>query len=403
MHRIRSSRERSCTAAKGRARDIERGWLWIGGVLLFAGVLVFCSIPAPVEAVPQDPGSLRLSGEVKTQVDDLTLQAQLAQADIDALDDELEQASEAYNQLQVQLDELNVSMSAMRRDLAAAQKDRAYRLEKYEDRVCDLYKSGGTNQFLDLLLSAEGGPDFLSRVRLAAAQADEDHRLVQKLADSTKKMNTILANMDEAKLQELDIRRQMTSRQEDIQAALEERQATLGDLDSQISTIIEQERARQAEEQTRLQAALQAIINGGQVYSGPLPQTDSEVLNQFLETAATYIGIPYVWAGDRPSTGMDCSGFTRFVFMQHGVNLPHFSGYQAEMGIPVDYADIQPGDLLAFGFPVHHVGIYIGEDLFIHAPKTGDVIKISRLSERTNLAAIRRFDIQPRDGAPAIY
>jgi cell wall-associated NlpC family hydrolase/regulator of replication initiation timing len=403
MHLARSSRERSCTAASAHARGMERAWLWIGGVLLFAGVLLCCAIPASVEAIPQDSGSISLFGEVKTQVDDLTIQAQFVQADIDALDDQLEQASEAYNHLQVQLDELNVSMSAMRRDLAAAQKDRAYRLDKYEDRVCDLYKSGGSNEFLELLLSAEDGPDFLSRVRLAATQADQDRRLVEKLAESTKKMNGILAQMDEAKLREIDIRRQMSDQQVDIQAALEERKATLANLDTQISTIIEQERQRQAEEQVRLQAALQAIINGGQVYDGPLPQTDSEVLNQFLETAATYIGIPYVWAGDRPSTGMDCSGFTRFVFAQHGVDLPHFSGYQAEMGIPVDYADIQPGDLVAFGFPVHHVGIYIGDDLFIEAPRTGDVIKISQLSAHGNLAAIRRFDIQPRNGPPAIY
>ena len=80
------------------------------------------------------------------------------------------------------------------------------------------------------------------------------------------------------------------------------------------------------------------------------------------------MGIPYVWGGSKPSTGMDCSGFTRYVFKQHGVNLPHYSGYQAQMGVPVTLADIQPGDLLAFGFPVHHVGIYIGDGLFIHTP-----------------------------------
>ncbi len=403
MHRVRSSRERSCTAAIGRARVMGRAWLWIGGVLLFAGVLLFCSLPASVQAVPDDSKPLRLFGEVKTQVDDLTLQAQFVQADIDSLDDQLEQASETYNRLQVQLDELNISMNTMRRQLQAAQDDRAYRLEKYESRVCDLYKDGGNNEFLDLLLSAKDGPDFLSRVRLAANQADEDQRLVAKLAESTAKMNTILASMDAAKLQEVDIRRQMSDQREGIQAALEARKATLADLDTQLSTVIEQERARQAEEQTRLQAALQALINGGQVYDGPLPQTDSEIINQLLETAATYIGIPYVWAGDRPSTGMDCSGFTRFVYGQHGVALPHFSGYQAEMGIPVDYVDMQAGDLVAFGFPVHHVGIYIGDDLFIEAPRTGDVIKISRLSAHGNLAAIRRFDIQPRIGPPAIY
>jgi cell wall-associated NlpC family hydrolase len=97
---------------------------------------------------------------------------------------------------------------------------------------------------------------------------------------------------------------------------------------------------------------------------------------------------------------MDCSGFVRWVLRQHGVNLPHYSGYQARMGLPVELADIQPGDVVAFGSPVHHVGIYIGDGLFIHAPRTGDVIKISKLASRRDLAAIRRFPLQPRSGPP---
>jgi len=122
-----------------------------------------------------------------------------------------------------------------------------------------------------------------------------------------------------------------------------------------------------------------------------------------LETAAYYIGIPYVWGGDRPSTGFDCSGYTAYVYAQHGVDLPHYSGFQAEMGTPVMPEDIQPGDLLAFGIPVHHVGIYIGDGLFIHAPRTGDVVSIWELSWKTNLSYIRRFDLQPRYGEPAVW
>jgi cell wall-associated NlpC family hydrolase len=83
---------------------------------------------------------------------------------------------------------------------------------------------------------------------------------------------------------------------------------------------------------------------------------------------------------------------------QHGVNLPHYSGYQAQLGIPVAPADIKPGDLVAFGFPVSHVGIYIGDGLFIHTP--GDYVKISKLSSRRNLAAIRRFPLELRTGTP---
>jgi cell wall-associated NlpC family hydrolase len=69
----------------------------------------------------------------------------------------------------------------------------------------------------------------------------------------------------------------------------------------------------------------------------------------------------------------------------------------------VDAANIQAGDLLAFGFPVHHVGIYVGNDLFLHAAGTGLDVRIGRLSHRSDLAAIRRFDLKPRAGAPAFY
>jgi cell wall-associated NlpC family hydrolase len=230
--------------------------------------------------------------------------------------------------------------------------------------------------------------------------AEQDRDMVQDLQESADKLDKLLEEIDEHKREQLSVRRQIDDVRGGIQAKLDERQKALNGIDSQIAALIEQERQRQLEEQERIRQALQNLINGGQRYAGPLPLTDDLTLNQFMETAATYLGIPYVWAGDRPSTGFDCSGFTRYVYAQHGVDLPHYSGYQAQMGYPVDPGNIQPGDLLAFGFPVHHVGIYLGNDLFVHAPRTGDVIKISHLSERTNLSAIRRFVLQPRIGVP---
>jgi cell wall-associated NlpC family hydrolase len=72
------------------------------------------------------------------------------------------------------------------------------------------------------------------------------------------------------------------------------------------------------------------------------------------------------------------------------------------MGSPVELKDIQPGDLVAFGNPVYHVGLYIGDGEFIQAPHTGDVVKISMLSERSDLSAIRRFPLKARVGPPAV-
>jgi cell wall-associated NlpC family hydrolase/Trp operon repressor len=367
--------------------------------LLSAAVLLSLGASAAV-AAPTDGNTVRLFGEVKTQVDALSNEAGFVQAEIDALDDELERSTEAYNQQSLKLDQLNVRMADLRRQLKEAEADHAVRVKKLEDRICAVYKSGGRDQLLQMLLLADGVEDLYNRIRLVSTLADQDQRLVEDLQKSADKLDEVLAEIDQNKLEELSVRRQLDDNREAIRGKLADRQKTLAGLDSQIKTVIEQERQRQLAEQEQLRLAIQNLVNGGQYYDGPLPQTDDEILNQFVQTAAYYLGIPYVWAGDRPSTGFDCSGFTSYVYAQHGVDLPHFSGYQAQMGIPVDPAEMEPGDLVAFGYPVHHVGIYIGDGLFIHAPRTGDVIKISHLSEKNNLSFIRRFELKPRIGAP---
>jgi cell wall-associated NlpC family hydrolase len=94
--------------------------------------------------------------------------------------------------------------------------------------------------------------------------------------------------------------------------------------------------------------------------------------------AMHYLGTPYVWGGASPS-GFDCSGLVMYVFAQVGVSLPHSSYAQYGYGTPVARSDLQPGDLVFFD-GLGHVGIYVGGGSFIHAPHTGDVVKISSLS-----------------------
>jgi cell wall-associated NlpC family hydrolase len=94
--------------------------------------------------------------------------------------------------------------------------------------------------------------------------------------------------------------------------------------------------------------------------------------------AMRYLGVPYVWGGASPR-GFDCSGLVSYVFAQIGVSLPHSSYAQFGMGVPVSYSELQPGDLVFFA-GASHVGIYIGSGQFIHAPHTGDVVKISSMT-----------------------
>jgi cell wall-associated NlpC family hydrolase len=96
--------------------------------------------------------------------------------------------------------------------------------------------------------------------------------------------------------------------------------------------------------------------------------------------ALRYLGVPYVYGGASPEGGFDCSGFVMYVYAQLGISLPHHAASQYGTGAAVDRSQLQPGDLVFFD-GLGHNGIYIGGDQFVHAPHTGDVVKISSLDE----------------------
>jgi len=95
--------------------------------------------------------------------------------------------------------------------------------------------------------------------------------------------------------------------------------------------------------------------------------------------ARRLLGVRYTYGGSSPSSGFDCSGFTRFVYAHFGIDLPHYSGAQFGEGRRVARGALRPGDLVFFD-GLGHVGIYIGAGRFIHAPHTGTRVSIAPLS-----------------------
>jgi cell wall-associated NlpC family hydrolase len=104
----------------------------------------------------------------------------------------------------------------------------------------------------------------------------------------------------------------------------------------------------------------------------PASRAATAAASRLLRTGEAYIGVPYVWGGNTPREGFDCSGFTKYIFARQGITLPRTSREQARVGqaVPADFRDLQPGDLMFFAEPdeaISHVAIYAGNGRILHS------------------------------------
>jgi cell wall-associated NlpC family hydrolase len=115
----------------------------------------------------------------------------------------------------------------------------------------------------------------------------------------------------------------------------------------------------------------------------------SQAAQTAVDTAMDQRGKPYEWGGAGPDS-YDCSGLTQYAYRAAGIELPHSSRQQSTMGEAVARADLRPGDLVFFYDPVGHVGIYIGDGQMVHAPTSGDVVKVSDVDDMPEYHSARR-------------
>lgn len=134
----------------------------------------------------------------------------------------------------------------------------------------------------------------------------------------------------------------------------------------------------------RLERALRPVSLPADFLSSP----SSAVGSYAVSIAERYLNVRYVWGGSNPDSGFDCSGFVQYVYAQLGIKLPHYAASQYATTMHVDPSQLQAGDLVLFEPRADgpgHVGMYVGNDLFIEAPHTGDVVKFARLSTEASL------------------
>jgi cell wall-associated NlpC family hydrolase len=241
------------------------------------------------------------------------------------------------------------------------------------------YKSGGADQFVQLV-STSTPQTFLDRAsslnRIAAGQSAQlaaastaRHRL-----DSARHL---ASQQEQAQRKVADA---MAAQKRSIQSALAEQQRLLGSLRADERARLN---ARRAAEARQVRASRSRYMDFP-TYNGPASGRASVAVQE----AYNKLGSPYSWGAAGPNS-FDCSGLTMWVWAKAGVSLPHSSQAQYSSGQHVSRGNLQPGDLVFFGSPIHHVGIYIGSGRMISAPHSGDVVKIQDAFRGDYAGAVR--------------
>lgn len=232
--------------------------------------------------------------------------------------------------------------------------------EQLSDRLKLIQASGGIEatpmMYLEALLKSGNIMEAVEKVRLISKICTSDKELITEAKEAEQKLEDIKKNIEEES---------------------EELQKNKDDIETEIKALEEQK--------TQLLEYVQENIellntSTGSIVPITLPSDISEDAKALIEEAQKYLGIPYVWGGTSPD-GFDCSGLMQYVFNSQGIEIPRTSQEQQKFARTISMAEIKPGDLV-FNKQSDstHVGMYIGNDMYIQAPHTGDVVKISKLS-----------------------
>ncbi len=335
--------------------------------------------------VPVDPETQRFREELARK--QALLDEFLAQ--LDELDRELALAAEAYNAAVDKLAMTRQKVDQTEQDLDDAKLAYAQQMELLNDRAAVIYKNGAYSA-IEVILSSKSLSDFIARVKFLNTMGIADADIAKSLKAQQEFVQQVADDLQESERKAEALEFELKARQIEVMIRIQERQEMLANAQAELLELLDSEAARRQHEE----AALLRTILSDADRSGIAIEPGSPV-----ETAFAYYGVPYLWGGESPA-GFDCSGLVLYVFKQHGVNLPHYSGSQFLLGEKVAPAAIQPGDVVFFGSPVYHVGIYVGGGYFIHAPRTGDFVKISPLATRRDYAGARRYNWVTRTSPP---
>ena len=301
------------------------------------------------------------------------------QAQVIRYEEEATAAAEGAQEAKVKLNSLTRSLAGIQAQ-AEIQAKTVDAISKTLGAIAiDQYKSGTISQSLELLFSSDPSLYLSSAGSLEAITRQKGIQL-RKFQSAEQKLNATSLTVSDRLAQVKALQKKLAEKSALATAKLAQAESILAKLkkeDRERLARLAQER-EDADQASSLQAARSAAGVSGRA-------------GLAIKFAFKQIGDKYVFGAD----GMiywDCSGLTMRAYQTAGVSLPHSSAAQSRMGKSIPFSQKKPGDLMFFGRPVSHVGIYLGGGKMVHAPRSGSRVKVATTDMgRKRLVAIRRF------------
>lgn len=313
---------------------------------------------------------------------------------IQVMDTQIEGLMQQINGLKAQIDKTQQDIKAAQKDIDKAQADIDEEQKLFDSRMKAMYINGSSG-YLDVLFESKSMGDFVSRVGYLQKIAEWDNNVIKELDVKKQELNKKKEDLDNQNKKLVSLKEDNEQKVDKLNGTINSQKKLIADLKAQESLYASKVDASQAAidatkkqlaELAKAAAAKNVTSRGNMPYS-----TDAVVVY-----ASQFIGTPYVWAANGP-TSFDCSGFVRYVYSHFGVSFDNGGVVRRStydmigQGTPVSRDNLKPGDVIYFGTSSdpHHVGIYVGNNCYIHAPQTGDRVKISSLDRSDYLTARR--------------
>lgn len=297
------------------------------------------------------------------------------------LNGELDEAVEAYNEARLKLSSTKNKVAKVQNEIEQTQSQIITLEQRLLARARVLYMLDREN-VLAILVGTESFNDLITNWQMFSSVVNRETELNRDYKEKKASLEQNNKELMNLLSQQKSLVSRLNDNKKQIENKIAEKQRILDSLDSEIREALRREELERQRALAEAAAALRARTRDlDRSYSSR--GTSRGGNSQVVQIALSLLGKPYRWGAAGPNS-FDCSGFTMYVYAKLGVYLPHSSAAQYSVGERVSYGELQAGDLVFFarrGGRISHVGIYIGDGMFVHAPQTGDVVRVKALSE----------------------